>query len=161
MLRKLQVVFVVALCAGCSGGGGGSSAGGTLVYDASGFLGGKLSISGTVTLPKAASGGGGAQIGYVAEDAGGQPLGSYAASAGKVSGTQAKYRLTGLVSGSYRVTIRIDADGDNQLRQPGDFEGYYDGTVAAPIMDVNNAHAIDVGSSSVTGADFGLGIVGP
>ncbi len=156
------MAFVVALCVGCSGGGGGSSSGGAMLEsDASGFLGGKLGISGTVTLPKAPSGGGGTQIGYVAEDTSGQPLGSGAAYAGKVSGTQATYRLTGLVSGSYRVEIRVDADGDGQVGQPDDFEGYYDGTVAAPIMDFNNAHAINVGSSSVEGADFGIGIVGP
>lgn len=145
---------------GVDAGGGGVDAGappaGSLVFDASDIFEGSLWLAGTVTLPESSSGQG-IQINVVGDPDEGFP-GNQVGLLGNTSGDTVDYAVTGLAPGIYRIQLRVDATGNGMLGDAGDWEGWYDGTVEAPVLDQSGAAPVDV-HGTVTGVDFGLAIL--
>lgn len=143
------------------GGSGGIDAGappaGARVFDASDIFEGSLWLAGTITLPEAASGHG-IQINVAGSPDEGFP-GNQLGPLGTTDGATLEYAVTGLAPGTYSVQLRVDATGDGMLGSSGDWEGWYDGTVAAPITDRASAAEVEVRTGPVTGIDFGIGVV--
>lgn len=149
-----------------TGGGGGTDTGppgtdagqppaGSLVFEAS--FDGSLWLAGTVTMPTSSTGNQ-MQINVVADPDEGFP-GNRLGLLGSTSGDTVDYAVTGLRDGLYQVQLRVDTNGNGMLGDSGDWEGWYDGTVAAPVSDQASAAQVTVRGAPATGVDFGLGVL--
>jgi hypothetical protein len=144
-------------------GGAESDAGGEekppttdLKLDAKGFFKGKFYITGTLQLPAGATAGRGVQLNIINTEG---LKGNYVGYAGMTKdGTSQTYAISGLPAGTYKVQARVDQGGNMNLGDPGDYDGYAKGTVGSPKTTAGAADVITV-STSVTGVDFGLGVV--
>lgn len=152
-MTRVPMFLVTALVAlaltGC-GSSDSSSEDDVLVADFGPILDGKLSIAGTVELP-ADSQGRVIQVGLAGQSSSAQNLGN-------TSGSSFRYRLVNVPPDNYRLLMRVDQIDDGQISGPGDFEGYYPGSVAAPVLDFDQAASFDL-SASQSGVDFGLGVL--
>ena len=146
---------------GGTDGGGGTDAGqpppGSLVFDASDIFEGSLWLAGTVTMPETSTGNS-IQINVAGEPDDGFP-GNQLGLLGTTSRATVDYAVTGLAPGLYSIQLRVDATGNGMLGDSGDWEGWYDGTVAAPIADRASAASVEVRAGPVGGVDFGIGVV--
>lgn len=149
-MRALALTPIVIL-AGCGGGGDGAP------YEMVGVdhdFGGDLTISGTITFP-----GSGSHYVRLQVFEATRPDDNIARST-VISGDGFLYELSGLEpGGSYKVYACVNREGSPNFGDPGDAEGYYDGTEAAPIFAFDDAPAITLGTESLSGLDFGLGIL--
>jgi hypothetical protein len=157
---------------GGSGGGGGGSAdagadgnfltacpAGSYDIDVDWMLSnpGNSGIVGTISLPANVTAGSYTQLvfdkagpGFTAS----QIAGSFMTQAGA---TDVKYRLRKLPDGNYYLRFRVDQTGNMMFGDPGDFEGYYNGSVAMPIASKADAPLVTVNAQCRINADFGVG----
>lgn len=154
---SLVIGFALALLSCSDSSSGGSSGGGGGVsLDASKIFQGNLTLSGTITLP---AGTGSGKLIQLTASGGGSDItksGSQVGPAGSTPGDSVPYTITGLSEGKYSVRARIDVDGNGNLGDPGDLDGFTGGTVDAPIQDFGKAVKVDVGANGATGVDFGV-----
>lgn len=68
------------------------------------------------------------------------------------------YRIGGLTTNKYIVRIQADAGGNGTVTETGDYDGYYDGTSAGPILVRANATPVDVKGACLDLVDFGAGV---
>ena len=116
-----------------------------------------VGITGTISLPPNVSPGSPTQLSLekAGPDRGGtQLIGSYVIEAGKLA---ISYHVKLVQDGNYYLSFGVDQSGNGAFGDPGDLHGFFDGTVAAPIMTKANAPVIAVRSSCQSGRDFGVG----
>lgn len=72
------------------------------------------------------------------------------------------YRIENLEPMSLTVGLIIDQDGDGSVEwdDAGNIGGWYNGTLADPIVLEDEALLISLTDSSLTGLDFGVGVIG-
>jgi hypothetical protein len=73
--------------------------------------------------------------------------------------TTVTFRLSDVPDGTYRLRFRVDETGNGRFGDPGDIEGYFDGTSSRPLLSHLLARTIRVEGTCVTGADFGVGLI--
>jgi hypothetical protein len=111
-------------------------------------------LQGSVQVPPTVTAGQPVQLTVVRTSGGG----SFAGPAGRTTGAAAMtYRVQGLAAGAYRVRLRADQNGNGQLDDVGDLDGWYDGGVDAPIASLAAAATVVLDGGCVTGVDFGAG----
>jgi hypothetical protein len=146
---------------GVDSGGPGKDSGtapmGDHMLDASVIFDGSLWLTGTIVLPEDTSGLG-MQLhvrGMPDEGFGG----SFSGPVGTTTGGEVEYAITGLADGEYFVQLRVDATANGMVGESGDWEGYYDGSVEAPIFEEAGAPAVVVRSAPTADVDLGIGIL--
>lgn len=116
--------------------------------------GGALSISGQLSMPEATPAGHMIQFTLDRLTA---PAYFSVEGAGSTNGdTVFDYRIVNATDGDYKIRFRVDLNDSGQF-DTGDLEGYYDGTVSAPIQDRSLAATLTLAGSAIEGADFGIG----
>lgn len=161
MFTQFRLNFMLTtalLCAatGCSNDEEGSGSGVVFSPDEElGTLFGDHTIQGTATLPNASEG----QLVQITLQGSGFE-GSEVGPAGQTPGGETfSYEIRNVKNGTYKIRIRVDGSGDGlSLADPGDFDGYYDGTVDQPILESADASEVTVTDGDVGGIDFGLGV---
>jgi len=68
------------------------------------------------------------------------------------------FRIGGLASGSYVVRAQADAGGNGAVNDAGDYDGYYDGTAAGPILLRADAKLVTLAAACVDNLAFGAGV---
>jgi len=118
---------------------------------------GNSGIAGTISLPANVAAGHATQLvidkagpGFTAT----QIAGTFMTQAGV---TEVKYRLSKLPDGNYYIRFRVDQTGNMMFGDPGDFEGYPNGSVAMPIASKADARVFHVVEQCRINADFGVG----
>lgn len=122
-----------------------------------GAFGGALALRGTVTVPAPLPVGRTvvltvAQIVGTVSDAHTQSFTTTSAS------DRSTYRIGGLARGAYRIRVQADANGNGAVNDPGDYDGYYDGTAAGPILNAVDAKTVTLATDCVDKLDFGAGV---
>ena len=112
---------------------------------------------GTISLPANVAEGHATQL--VIDKAGpgftaSQIVGSFMTHAGVA---EVKYRLRKLPDGNYYIRFRGDQTGNMMFGDSGDFEGYYNGSVAMPIASKADAPVFHLVEQCRINADFGVG----
>ena len=149
---------------GCSTDDGSSLTGGDIVPDVdaptvsidSYFGGGDLSISGTVQLPDSASAARSIMFGINKTSFDPYPFSEFDATQVTTTSKYVNYVVNGLSTGDYTLRMQVDQSGDLEYGTTGDFDGYYNGTVSAPIQSSGSATTITL-SESMSNVDFGIG----
>lgn len=117
-----------------------------------------LMLQGTVTLPASAPVNSLVSIFVVPGQKAGMQ--SYTLSGTTLVQTAAdtfKFRITKVSPGSYTVYMQVDLDGKGV--GTGDYAGFYQGAVAAPIQDGLKATLIDLTKDSRCDLDFGIDLL--
>lgn len=72
------------------------------------------------------------------------------------------YRIENLEPMSFTVGLIIDQDGDGSVEwdDEGNIGGWYNGTLADPIVLEDEALLISLTDTSLSGLDFGVGVIG-
>jgi hypothetical protein len=156
VLRSTVCGLIALVAIGCGGSdpSSGSVEAPTLL-DSTPF-GGSLSISGTVSLPDSAVAGKAISL-EVNRLAGGNDL--TRDSTQTTSAKTVKYVVSGVTDGDYEIRLRVDVTGNMQFSDPGDFDGFYRGSVAMPALSSSTGSKITVAGASLTAVDFGIGVV--
>lgn len=68
------------------------------------------------------------------------------------------FRVGGLAAGSYVVRVQADVGGNGAINDPGDYDGYYDGTASGPILLRADAKVFTLTTQCVDKLDFGAGV---
>jgi hypothetical protein len=155
---RANLVAVLLALTACGGSDAGGSTG-DVRLDAARIFEGNLIVSGTITLPAGSGAGKNIQLTVTGGSTDLHHNGSFVGPAGTTPGEQVRYTIAGLVAGDYTVRARVDQDGDTNLASHGDLDGYFGGTVEAPVLDGAGAKKVTVGASGATHVDFGLGRV--
>jgi hypothetical protein len=116
-------------------------------------------ITGTIALPASVSAGHATELSIekAGPDAGGtQLVDSYVTEAGKLT---LSYRVNKVQDGNYYLRFTVDQSNNGALGDSGDLAGFYNGTVATPIMSKADAPLVTVVGSCQSGRDFGVGVV--
>ncbi len=124
-------------------------------FSLDGAFGGNLAIRGTITFPAPLPAQRLVVVSIVAA-VGGDPR-QQAFAAGATS-DRFTYRIGSLISSKYIVRIQADAGGNGAVNDPGDYDGYFNGTASGPILTRADAIAVDVKSDCLDLVDFGAGV---
>ena len=68
------------------------------------------------------------------------------------------FRIGGLAAGSYVVRAQADAGGNGVVNDAGDYDGYYDGSAAGPILVRADAKVVVLSAACVDNLSFGAGV---
>lgn len=120
-----------------------------------GAFGGVLAIRGTVSFPAPLPAQRRVEISVVSTAGGNVRSQSFAAAAVSDRFT---YRVGGLTVGKYVLRVQADATGNGVVNDPGDYDGYFDGTATGPILNRADAAFVDVVGACVDGINFGAGV---
>jgi hypothetical protein len=118
-----------------------------------------VGIMGTIALPSGVSPGRATQLSLekAGPDPGGtQLIGSYVTEPGKLV---ISFHVKLVQDGNYYLSFGVDESNNGAFGDSGDLNGFFDGTVAAPIMSKADAPVIAVRGACQAGRDFGIGPV--
>ncbi|HQY63416.1 MAG TPA: hypothetical protein PK141_18580 [Polyangiaceae bacterium] len=126
--------------------------GGTLAMDAA--FGGSLAVRGTVTLPAPLPSGRTfvLSIGLQSGDTRTQTFFTATAT------DRFTFRIAGLAAGLYVVRAQVDVGGNGSVSDPGDYDGYYDGTAVGPIQVRADAKPVFLVGACLDNVNFGPGV---
>jgi len=159
-LALVSVALVLAGCSGSGGGGGGEATpgGGVLTLSATAFGDdGDGRIFGEVTLPAKTVAGTRVQVTYARSDP--DPGGGSASGRLQETTRHLLYAVEDLPGGTYSVRLRVDVDDNGDFGDPGDYEGWFKGSVDDPILDDADADERELQDGERINMDFGLGEV--
>jgi hypothetical protein len=120
-----------------------------------GAFGGILAIRGTVTFPAPLPAQRRVEISIVSTAGGNVRSQSFAAAA---ISDRFTYRIGGLTVGKYVLRVQADATGNGVVNDPGDYDGYFDGSATGPILNRADAAFVDIVGACVDGINFGAGV---
>lgn len=136
-----------------SADGGACLANATFAFDSA--YGGNFAIRGRVTFPASLPTGRVVNLSIQAAVGGEAKQQSFATTGITDSAT---FRIGGLLPAGYVLRVQADANGNGAVGDPGDYDGYYDGTASGPILVRADAVAITVKDACLDNVDFGAGI---
>ena len=124
-------------------------------FSLDGAFGGNLAVRGTITFPAPLPAQRLVVVSIVAAVGGDPREQAFAANA---TSDRFTYRIGGLITSKYIVRVQADAGGNGAVNDPGDYDGYFNGTASGPIRTRSDAVAVDVKNECVDKVDFGAGV---
>ena len=157
------LVLVLLLLTACGGGGGGSSSDADrqrITMSLDDFeLGtdGNGKISGMIPLPASVAADTRLQLTVMRTAP--EELTARASGHLRYATTSIAYLITDLPAGTYSVRLRLDVTGNEMYGDPGDLEGWFEGTTDTPIFEAVDADERELADEEAIILNFGVGTV--
>lgn len=127
----------------------------TATFSLDGAYGGVLAVRGTLTFPAPLPQGRAVTVSFQAEVGGEIRQQTYSTLA---ISDRFTYRVGGLIPGRYILRVQADATNNGSVTDSGDYDGYFNGTSAGPLLLRADAVAVEVKDVCRDNLDFGAGV---
>ncbi len=124
-------------------------------FSLDGAYGGTLAMRGTISFPAPLPAQRVVVVSVVAQVGGDVRFQAFATAAASDRYT---FRVGGLVTGKYILRVQADALGNGTAIDPGDYDGYFNGSAAGPILVRADAVPVDLKTDCLDKVDFGAGV---
>lgn len=156
-MNKGLAVAVMMLCLAACGGDDEDEGGGVPTIKVTPFLfEGPYTVKGTIELPADTASGRATQFEFARVNAGINGGAEIEPGPSTTDSKTIHFEINGLEDGEYLFRLGVDQSGDRKLGT-GDYEGWYGGTLQAPILDRQNAVVLKLEGRNHEGINFGIG----